>query len=129
MEQERAALDHVNLHEVALEQRVAHGGTGQIAFRRLAAAEQTVGACNFIDLAVVPPGASIGRHRHGPGEEEFYLVLEGTATMWRDGERLEVRRGDLVRNPPGAEHGLHNTGDGDVVLFVFEVAVAGGAQA
>jgi len=122
------SLDHVNIHEVGLSKRIAHDGMGHIGFARLAEATGTVGACNFIDLAVVPPGASIGRHRHSDAEEEFYLVLDGTGTMWCNGEEFSVRSGDLIRNRPGGEHGLENTGDGDIRLFVFEVGVDGGPR-
>ena len=117
-------LDRVNLAAVALSETVAHAGVGAIRFSRLADASATDGTCNFIDLAVLPPGSSIGRHRHGPDEEEFYLVLEGTGSMWRDGVEFPVGPGDLVRNLPGGSHGLVNTGGVDLRVFVFEVKVA-----
>ena len=102
----------------------AHAGTGLIRFARIAGAGDLAGSCNFIDYAEVPPGASIGRHRHGDDEEELYLVLDGEGQMWRNGETFDVRGGDLVRNPPGGEHGLRNTGDAPLRLFVFELRVA-----
>jgi len=74
-------------------------------------------------VALLPPGASIGLHRHRDDEEEFYLVLEGTGTMRCDGEEFPVRPGELVRNPPGGAHTLRNTGDVPLRIFVFEVAV------
>lgn len=112
-----------NLDELPLELVQAHGGEGRIGFYRVAPAEALAGACNFIDLAVLPPGASIGPHRHREDEEEFYLVLEGTGLMRRNGEEFPVRTGDLVRNPPGGEHTLRNTGGQPLRIFVFEVAV------
>lgn len=116
------SLDRVNLNAVALTETVAHGGVGTVRFSRLADAAATDGTCNFIDLAVLPPGSSIGRHRHRPDEEEFYLVLDGTGSMWRDGAEFQVGPGDLVRNRPGGSHSLVNTGAADLRLFVFEVA-------
>lgn len=118
------SFDRVNLAEVATASTVAHDGDGEIRFARLVERAQTEGTCNFVDLAVLPPGASIGRHRHATDEEEYYLVLEGDGTMWRNGDEFDVRQGDLVRNPPGAEHGLRNTGTTDLRLFVFEVQAA-----
>ena len=114
-------LVRVNLGAVALEETVAHGGRGTIRFRRVADGESTEGSCNFIDLAVLPPGASIGRHTHSPEEEEFYLVLSGSGRMVRDGEELRLTAGDLVRNRPGGTHQLENDGDADLRIFVFEV--------
>jgi mannose-6-phosphate isomerase-like protein (cupin superfamily) len=117
-------LDRCNLGEVVLADVRAHGGEGRIRFARLAEASALAGSCNFIDYAEVPPGSSIGRHRHGADEEELYLVLEGEGQMWRDGELFPVRAGDLVRNRPGGEHGLENTGSAPLRLFVVELRVA-----
>ena len=116
-------FDRCNLHQLRLDEVCAHGGEGVIRFARIAEAGALTGACNFIDYAELPPGASIGRHRHRRDEEELYLVLEGRGSMWRDGEQFEVRSGDLVRNRAGGEHGLCNTGSGPLRLFVFELRV------
>jgi mannose-6-phosphate isomerase-like protein (cupin superfamily) len=116
-------LDRVNLHALALSPTVAHRGVGEIGFCRVAEAEAMSGACNFIDVAVLPPGVSIGRHRHAPHEEEFYLVMKGRGRMWRDGEEFEVRAGDLIRNRAGGAHGLVNDGGEDLMIFVFELKV------
>ena len=116
-------FDRCNLHQLRLDEVCAHDGEGVIRFARVAEAGALTGACNFIDYAELPPGASIGRHRHRDDEEELYLVLEGRGWMWRDGEQFEVRSGDLVRNRTGGEHGLRNTGSGPLRLFVFELRV------
>jgi mannose-6-phosphate isomerase-like protein (cupin superfamily) len=116
-------FDRCNLGELPLVATRAHGGEGLIAFCRIADAAQLDGGCNFIDLAVLPPGATIGTHRHAASEEEFYLILSGRGVMTRDGVPLEVGAGDLVRNRPGGEHGLRAIGDTPLRLFVFEVRV------
>lgn len=118
-------FDRVHLPSASLEPRTAHGGEGLVHVARLLDADAVDGACNFVDLAVVPPGCSIGRHRHAEDEEEYYLVLSGSGTMWRDGERFEVAEGDLVRNRSGGAHGVVNDGEVDLRLFVFEVRVVG----
>jgi mannose-6-phosphate isomerase-like protein (cupin superfamily) len=110
-----------NLDDLPLSEVVAHGGEGALRFARIADAAAFAGGCNFIDYAELPPGVSIGRHRHASDEEELYLVLEGRGEMWRDGERFAVRTGDLVRNAPGGEHGLRNVGAGVLRLFVIEL--------
>lgn len=116
-------FDRSNIFEVPLETKRAHGGEGFIEFHRLADAEGTAGGCNFIDVAVVPPGSTIGLHRHGPTEEEFYLLLSGRGVMTRDGEPIHLRAGDLVRNRPGGAHTFRTTGSEPVRLFVFELSV------
>lgn len=116
-------FDRLNLNEVTLSDVQAHQGNGMIRFARLCHEQQSKGACNFIDLAELPPGTSIGRHQHHPTEEEFYLILQGQGVMWRNGEEFSVQAGDLIRNPPSGEHSLHNPGPEPLRIFVFEVAV------
>jgi mannose-6-phosphate isomerase-like protein (cupin superfamily) len=110
-----------NVFRVPLRPEVAHAGTGTIEAARIATGEMVAGACDFIDYAILPPGTSIGDHRHRADEEEFYLVLAGTGTMRLEDETFPVTAGDLVRNPPGGLHGLVNTGPDPVRLFIFEL--------
>ena len=116
-------FDRLNLNDVLLSNVQAHHGDGLIRFARLCAEQQSQGACNFIDLAELPPGTSIGRHQHLSSEEEFNLILQGQGMMWRNGEEFTVQAGDLIRNPPSGEHSLRNTGSAPLRIFVFEVAV------
>ncbi len=125
MEDSHSSFDRCNLDALELRRQEAHGGEGRIHFARIADSASLAGRCNFIDLALVPPGGSIGRHQHADDEEEFYLVLEGSGEMWRDGETFQVTAGDLIRNRPGGAHGLRNTGTAPLRLFVFEVSVDG----
>ncbi len=118
-------FDRCNLGRLSLENIQAHNGDGLIRFVRVADRDALVGGCNFIDLAELPPGTSIGPHTHAGSEEEFYLVLEGAGRMVRNGEVFQVAAGDLIRNPPGGTHSLRNTGPGPLRIFVFELEVAG----
>ena len=120
-----ADFDRCNLNELGLSEVQAHHGVGLIRFRRLVDREGLASMCNFIDIAELPPGTSIGRHVHGADQEEFYLVLSGEGQMWRNGETFDVRSGDLIRNPPGGRHGLVNTGTVPLKIFVFEVGIRG----
>lgn len=66
-------------------------------------------------LYEVEPGrAALPRHYHLANEEAIY-VLEGSGTLrlGREGEEVEVSRGDYVALPTGADgaHQLVNTGD------------------
>lgn len=117
------ALDRVELDAVPLKRERAHEGVGEIAWHRLTDDGAVDGQLNFIDVAVLPPGTSVGRHTHAADEEEYYLFLDGTGRMVRDGESFEVWAGMLVRNPPGSTHEVHNDADADLRMFVFEVRV------
>lgn len=116
-------FDRQNLNALTLAPTRAHHGDGQIHFARIAGAEAFESAVNFVDYAELPPGTSIGRHRHGHDEEELYLVLSGEGLLWRDGRTARVGAGDLVRNVPGGAHGLENPGPETLRLFVIELRV------
>ena len=115
-----------DLGSLTLERVRAHDGEGLIRFRRVFESGAFVGLCNFVDYAVLPPGTSIGLHRHGR-DEEIYLVLEGEGTMTLDGEELRVHAGNVIVNRPDGQHGLRNDGDSDLRLFVVEIALPDGA--
>jgi mannose-6-phosphate isomerase-like protein (cupin superfamily) len=67
-----------------------------------------------------PPG-SVGRRHRDLGQEEVFVVLEGTATLHVGDppERHEVRRGGVLVVESGTIMQLSNTGDEDVVLFIY----------
>ncbi|MER6328602.1 cupin domain-containing protein [Streptomyces sp. NPDC001034] len=103
-----------------------HGGTGTIRAHRAYLAAGARAPIAFIDLVVLPPGTSIGTHRHAD-DEETYVILSGRGRMTLDGEEFTVRAGDVVPNRPYGEHGLANDADDDLHLLVFEAGPLGGA--
>ncbi|GGW63344.1 hypothetical protein GCM10010503_45510 [Streptomyces lucensis JCM 4490] len=109
----------VNLRDLLAGKERDHGGLGTILAHRVFARRPGSPGAAFIDLAVLPPGTSIGRHRHG-ADRETYVVLDGGGLMYRDGEEFRVDTGDVVVNDPHGEHGLLNDGERDLWLLVFE---------
>ncbi len=108
-----------NLRDLLVGKEHDHGGIGTILAHRVFARAPGGPGADFIDLAVLPPGTSIGRHRHG-ADHETYVVLAGHGRMYRDGEEFRVGPGDVVVNRPHGEHGLRNDHDTDLRLLVFE---------
>jgi mannose-6-phosphate isomerase-like protein (cupin superfamily) len=121
IERDASAFDRCNLWGLPLLNIVAHDGQGTIQSRRILTSAEISGACNFMDVSVVPPGSGVGEHTHGADEEEYYLILTGSGLMRREGCSFRVRRGDLIRNPPGGTHALLNDGTEDLRMFVFEL--------
>ncbi|MEV3860398.1 cupin domain-containing protein [Streptomyces sp. NPDC050095] len=111
-----------NLRELLAPKPHDHGGLGTILAHRAFARQQGGSGAEFVDLAVLPPGTSIGRHRHG-ADRETYIVLDGSGLMFRDGEEFRVVEGDVVVNRPHGEHGLVNDGGTPLRLLVFEEPV------
>jgi len=116
-------FDRCNVFELPMNSVPAHGGIGAIDFVRFVHRGDVSGHCNFMDYTIMPPGTSIGRHRHAEDEEEFYVILSGRGEMVRNGEHFDVKPGDVIRNPPGGEHELRNSGPDELKMLVFELAI------
>ncbi len=110
------------LEKSDLEEVRAHGGRGTILFKRILDGRDLEGAWHFVDYAVLPPGAGIGRHTHGE-DEELYLVLEGEGEMELDGETFPVRKGSVILNRRGGTHALRNVSSAPLEIFVVEVGL------
>ncbi|MFC4030776.1 cupin domain-containing protein [Streptomyces polygonati] len=104
-----------------------HDGTGVIRAHRILQRLPAPAGVDFIDLAVLPPGTSIGVHRH-KDDEETYVILAGTGTMTLDDEEFTVRAGDVVVNRAFGRHGLVNAADHDLRLLVFQTGPATAGQ-
>jgi mannose-6-phosphate isomerase-like protein (cupin superfamily) len=67
-----------------------------------------------------PPGAQGRRHRD-LGQEEVFVVLDGTLTvdLGEPPERYEVERGGVVVVERGTILQLRNAGGEDVILFIY----------
>ncbi len=99
-----------------------HGGEGELDWVRVLDHGDLEGRhLRFFHDDVIPPGASIGVHRH-EGDEEYYFIISGRGVMTLDGERHEVGPGDIGAVFPGGEHGLANTSDEDMRIIVVSVA-------
>ncbi|MEU5218569.1 cupin domain-containing protein [Streptomyces sp. NPDC020807] len=117
-----------NLHEGLLRAVTSdHDGIGTIHVHRAFDRMRAPAGVAFIDLVVLPPGTSIGTHRHG-NDEETYVVLAGRGRMTVDDEEFAVGPGDVVVNRPFGRHGLANDSEADLHLLVFELAPIGGAR-
>ncbi|WP_030019572.1 cupin domain-containing protein [Streptomyces monomycini] len=114
-----------NLRNLLTGKERDHGGSGTILAHRVFTRRAGAPGAEFIDLAVLPPGTSIGRHRHG-ADRETYVVLDGSGLMFRDGEEFRVGPGDIVVNAPQGEHGLVNDSERELRLLVFEETLEDG---
>ena len=74
----------------------------------------------FVDYVEVPPGASIGLHKHGD-DEEIYFVIEGSGSMTIGAETHSVQAGDLIVNPRRGTHGMRNTSGHRIRLLIWQI--------
>ncbi len=104
-------LDHVQrLDPTLLSPGCAHLGLGEIRFRRLFDQDMFMTNWGFVDHAFLPPGTSVGYHRHET-IQECYVIIGGRGRMKVDGEVGEVARGDCIPNRIGGSHGIINHTD------------------
>ncbi|NPV81853.1 MAG: cupin domain-containing protein [Firmicutes bacterium] len=86
------------------------GGTGLVEIRHIFREDQLTGKARLFAHLHLPPGASIGFHRH-EGEEEIFYILSGHGIVDDNGTRREVAPGDAVLTGGGAGHAIEASGD------------------
>jgi mannose-6-phosphate isomerase-like protein (cupin superfamily) len=84
--------------------------------RELAGPSWTPSRNQSLAEATVPVGKATAAHFHRITEELYYIV-SGSGLMRVAEEERDVRRGDCIVIPPGAEHKLTNTGAEPLVLL------------
>ena len=84
---------------VDIEELEGEGPDGRIRKVRRALDAQAFG----LNLFRLPPRAEGSEHDHADsGQEEVYVVLEGSGVLRVDGEEVELRKGIAVRVSPEA---------------------------
>lgn len=100
----------------------AHDGKGKILNRRpwLDGNFET----NWVRIGhcILPPGTSIGYHRHD-GMEETYYILSGSGRMTVNNATFVLNAGDCAPCTIHDSHGIYNDTGEDLDLFVFMTAM------
>ncbi|MFC1541594.1 cupin domain-containing protein [Candidatus Latescibacterota bacterium] len=77
---------------------------------------------------ILPPGTSIGYHRHD-NHEEIFFVVSGNARATVNGVTLEQGPGDCSICPLVSSHGIYNSGTKDLKIIVSSLsAVSSGKR-
>ena len=96
-----------------------HGGVGVVDWTNVLTTTHIPEAqLGFVHDDVLPPGASIGTHRHDH-EEEYYYIVSGKGVMILDDARFEVESGDITAVFPGGAHGLENPSTEELRVIVM----------
>jgi mannose-6-phosphate isomerase-like protein (cupin superfamily) len=85
------------------------GGAGTVTLKHLLKPEEMLGKGRLFAEITIPPGASIGLHRHD-GNVEIYYFLEGKGRYFNNDEAYEVAAGDLTLVDDHNSHSVENTG-------------------
>ena len=68
-----------------------------------------------MELVCYEPGTATVEHHH-VGQDEIFIVMEGTGTITVGGEPVRVAPGSLVFAPADIRHGIQPDTDGRMVL-------------
>lgn len=98
-----------------------NGGKGTVRYRRVLTPEVFFTNWAYVDHLLVPPGASVGRHRH-IGVEEFYYVINGAGSARINDETAPIQKGDAVPVLLTDVHSFENTGSGDLEFMIVGIA-------
>jgi len=85
------------------------GGKGEVTIRHYFKQDEIKAGCRFCARLVLPPGASIGPHRHET-EDEIYIIERGTGILDDGSRKIKVGPGDAVLTGNGQSHSIENTG-------------------
>ena len=98
---------HRNTMKVELKERM-RDGEGTTTLVHLVDGS-TMKNARLLSEVTLPPGASIGEHRHD-SETEYYIILEGTGLVKDNGVDTPIKAGDVIVTGNGASHSIKNTG-------------------
>ena len=78
-----------------------HDGVGVLRHREVIGGKDFQADIRFLNYTVLPPGTSIGLHRHG-NDQELYIVLAGHGEMELDGRSTPPSPGTCSSTSPTA---------------------------
>jgi mannose-6-phosphate isomerase-like protein (cupin superfamily) len=100
------------VHVDDVQERTPPGGGG--SWRRLVSDESTETGLIF-GCGVIQPGDGRGWHKHPPGEDETFFVIEGEALVeWKVGEQAfskMLKAGSAFYTPGDMENNVTNKGE------------------
>ena len=94
------------------------GGQGTVTVKNLLNPDEMLGKGRLFAQNTLPPGASIGLHRH-QGDIEVYYVLSGSGVYRNNDQSFAVGPGDLTQVDDQNLHSIENTGDVPLVLIAL----------
>jgi mannose-6-phosphate isomerase-like protein (cupin superfamily) len=102
-----------------------NGGKGTVSYRRMLGPEVFRSNWGYVDHLVIPPGSTVGAHRHET-LEEIYYVLSGKGQATVGDETVEVEPDNAVPCHVGEAHGFSNPSQSDLEFLIIGVALEKG---
>lgn len=109
----------LNMNELPEGVEVNYLDKARIAYLGKAAGSEKM----YVNIDKIEPGQKSCKYHSHARQEEFFLILQGTATLRYDGEEYQVKKGDFVAKPAGKQHAHQFINSGDVVLEILDVGL------
>lgn len=94
------------------------GGQGTVTVKHLLNPDEMLGKGRLFAENTVPPGASVGLHRH-EGDVEAYYILQGRGRYHNNEAEFDIQAGDMTLVDDHNLHGIRNTGDIPLVFIAL----------
>jgi len=85
------------------------GGIGSVTVQHFFKKEEITARTRMCSRLILPPGASIGLHKH-EGEDELFVVTRGKGLIDDGQTREQVQAGDAILTGKGEAHAVINNG-------------------
>ena len=99
--------------EVRAEMR---GGKGSVTIRHFFKQGEIKAKCRLCSRLILPPGASIGPHKH-EAEDELYIIERGVGILDDGCNKIKVEPGDAILTGNGECHSISNAGNEPLELI------------
>ena len=121
---------HYRILEELEEIQLSHGPRDSVVRKRSLIGSSTIPHITGFSQAIFPPSSSVERHVHESKFETFFckegtgkFVIGAAEQPSAADEVLDLRPGACVTVSPTFYHSIENTGEVDMVLLYFGVAV------
>lgn len=94
------------------------GGKGSVTIRHFFKQGEIKAKCRLCSKLIMPPGASIGPHKH-EGEDELFIIERGVGILDDGHDKIKVGPGDAILTGNGETHSICNAGDEPLELIAI----------
>ena len=91
-------------------------GKGSITIQHFFSKDEIKAKCRLCGRLILPPGASIGMHKHEM-EDEVFIIERGKGILEDGHSQTKVESGDVILTGNGKEHALVNDGNEPLELI------------
>ncbi|MDP2989388.1 MAG: cupin domain-containing protein [Kiritimatiellota bacterium] len=95
--------------QMETEVRNIRNGIGNVTVQHLFKKEEITARTRMCSRLTLPPGVSIGMHKH-EGEDELFIVTRGKGLIDDGQSREPVQAGDAILTGKGEAHAVINNG-------------------